>query len=702
MLVKSVRLLSLIGVLALISSKELDALILIVFFLLFFIGIQIDRFPLLAQTLGKAQPFLALVVFLLAVIDFIFLSRSFLLTVAHFLLSLQGLRLLALKKLRDSMGSILLSSLMILSAATLAVEWTFFVMLFMFLPAVIWTIILLNLFYENQELGNIHVIGDRSPDGIQSLKALRQSTLLACGVAVLVCSIVFMTFPRFNFQGFRGRFLQPVHKTGFTEQVNLDQGGSIYEDPSIVMRVEMNTEDRDLWSGYLRGGTLDTFDGQTWKNSDTQVTPFYRDHRSEITMPIPKMASKKIIKQSIYLESLDSDLLFFAEWPYRIKVERPFLHMASDYSVRRRRGDTWRLHYEVESLIPEEIRHSPESGSPGAEAHAPRHLKEAGSISGQALDGDDGQKLMKLVNEVTGGIDNKFEAARRIESYLRENYEYTLNLEKNISQLPLEDFLFRTKKGHCEYFASAMTIMLRVVNIPARMVTGFVANEWNDEGQYYVVRMDDAHAWVEAYFENYGWRRFDPSPRSYSGTTNISPWLKRFSNVMDNLNLTWNRYILSYDMERQFEIVQGVTSQSKRVSVNLAGLMGRFKNIFSWSPGAVSNERPEQSPMGKGALIFFSAIFIFLIFVQLKNHSQKKKSVWFYKQLLNYLEKKGGPKPASMTLREYVHQLKVSLGLSFSDVDFLTAQYYAARFNPGDDAQSSQNSSVRQALKRLK
>jgi len=99
-----------------------------------------------------------------------------------------------------------------------------------------------------------------------------------------------------------------------------------------------------------------------------------------------------------------------------------------------------------------------------------------------------------------------------IEIYLRTRFGYTLQLPRVLPHDPLANFLFERKQGHCEYFASAMAVMLRTLRIPSRVVNGFQTGEYNDLTSQYVVRASNAHSWVEAYFPGYGWVAFDPTP----------------------------------------------------------------------------------------------------------------------------------------------------------------------------------------------
>ena len=105
-----------------------------------------------------------------------------------------------------------------------------------------------------------------------------------------------------------------------------------------------------------------------------------------------------------------------------------------------------------------------------------------------------------------------YDKAVAIERFLRSRYAYTLKLSGKPGDDPLAHFLFETHAGHCEYFASAMTIMLRTLGIPSREVNGFLPGEYNDLAGDYIVRASDAHSWVEVYFPGTGWVTFDPTP----------------------------------------------------------------------------------------------------------------------------------------------------------------------------------------------
>jgi hypothetical protein len=133
--------------------------------------------------------------------------------------------------------------------------------------------------------------------------------------------------------------------------------------------------------------------------------------------------------------------------------------------------------------------------------------------------------------------------AALLEQHLRYNYEYSLAVTpppKGLS--PVEDFLFRSKKGYCEHYATAMVLMLRSVGIPARVVTGFLGGDSNTYGGYLIVRQSDAHSWVEALLEGQ-WRRFDPTPSV------AMPGPGTYSLFWDSVKMKWSRYVVGYRPE---------------------------------------------------------------------------------------------------------------------------------------------------------
>jgi hypothetical protein len=148
--------------------------------------------------------------------------------------------------------------------------------------------------------------------------------------------------------------------------------------------------------------------------------------------------------------------------------------------------------------------------------------------------------------------------ARAIEDHLRHDFAYDLHSPSGGKPQPVDHFLFESKRGHCAFFSTAMAVMLRVIGIPSRNVTGFVGGTWNRFGRYYAVREGDAHSWVEAYIDEPlvpSWRTFDPTPAG--GAQPLEPpggvyyYLRDF---VEALSQRWNTYVIGYDLRKQVRL----------------------------------------------------------------------------------------------------------------------------------------------------
>jgi hypothetical protein len=160
---------------------------------------------------------------------------------------------------------------------------------------------------------------------------------------------------------------------------------------------------------------------------------------------------------------------------------------------------------------------------------------------------------------VAGPAPTPYDKARAIENFLRSRYGYTLNLVGKPGDDPLAHFLFVTRAGHCEYFASAMTILLRTLDIPAREVNGFLPGEYNDLAGDYIVRGSDAHSWVEVFFPGSGWVTFDPTPAA----ADTSGLLSRLAKYIDWVELSWSEWVVNYDFAHQVQMAQTLQRSSQ-------------------------------------------------------------------------------------------------------------------------------------------
>jgi hypothetical protein len=175
----------------------------------------------------------------------------------------------------------------------------------------------------------------------------------------------------------------------------------------------------------------------------------------------------------------------------------------------------------------------------------------------------------RLRSTVDALIKEGDDARRRITAlegfFLQQELNYSLtNLPGGA--YPLEDFLFEKKSGYCEHFAVAFATLLRLANVPARLVGGYYGGEYSEIGGYYLVSEDRAHLWVEALVDGY-WERFDPTrlARNAESVGNVQP--QRMRGVfqwVDAFNYYWNRTIISYDLSQQIDWLRRTGSATRR------------------------------------------------------------------------------------------------------------------------------------------
>jgi len=176
------------------------------------------------------------------------------------------------------------------------------------------------------------------------------------------------------------------------------------------------------------------------------------------------------------------------------------------------------------------------------------------------------ERIAELAHRWTDAISTSEGKASAIEDHLRREFIYDLHSSSQGKPQPVDHFLFESKRGHCEFFSTALALMLRMVGIPSRNVTGFVGGTWNRFGRYYAVREGDAHSWVEAYIDDArGWRTFDPTPPS--GAQPLEPPDGAYYYVRDfveALSQRWNTYVVGYDLRKQVRLFDEVSTRYQR------------------------------------------------------------------------------------------------------------------------------------------
>jgi hypothetical protein len=511
--------------------------------------------------------------------DAFFISRFFvagsansplyaaLLAVVHFLIFAMLVRFYSASNDRDALFLGMLSFAAILASAILTVDTAFLILFFAFLLFGVSTFIAMEL--RRGAVGavapsaHVHLEKDRRLNRALSLAALS----VALG-AILLGGVLFFFFPRFS-AGYLGRVgFSPSLMTGFTDNVELGQIGQIKQNTSVVMRVETGKPigyDLLRW----RGIALTKFDGRRWTSAAGNLQQLHPSENGWIYTPeweqktdTPGME----VRYTVFLEPIATDAIFVPGRAMSLQGNfsgeggNSFAAMNRSYIFRDSTTDTLKNPFRNYAAIRYEgLSRLPAASTAKLRAAAKQYSDEIAATYLQLpLELD--PRIAALAKEITRGAQTPFDKAFRIENYLRSKFTYTLNLTGRPGGDPLAHFLFETRAGHCEYFASAMAIMLRTLGIPSREVNGFLPGEYNDLGGDYIVRASDAHSWVEVYFPGLGWQVFDPTP---AGADSGNRFLTRLGLYVDWMQITWNEWVIGYDFVHQLTLAQNLQHSTK-------------------------------------------------------------------------------------------------------------------------------------------
>jgi transglutaminase-like putative cysteine protease len=602
------------GFLAIAGTGALDLFSLILFSSALIVSWFLDTAALHRRLSNWVLNSLALSYFPFYLIDYRFLSRSFVISTVHTMLYVAALKLLTLAKDRDYVYLYVISFTELLAASTLTIGLTFAVSFFVFLLAAVSTLMLFEMRRSNAralQRGKLQppvIPSSLEGSGLELFSRFPVARVIAVSL-ITTLTILALAVPLFFLLPRRsvGILNRPSGNTrflsGFSERVVLGELGEIKESDAVVMRVKVNEPPSKLPENLKwRGIALDHYDGRAWSRSDLNrrpVTllegPFYKIE--EFT------SGRNLLSQTFFLEALSTNVVFASRRVLAISKDIGRVARDSAENLYTSRHTQRKIRYVAISEPSQADASLLNAGSwPLPEDIKARYLQ---------LPPED-PRIAELARSVTAAGATPYEKARELERFLLSNYSYSLELRGSPnSKDPLAAFLFDTRRGHCEYFASAMTVMLREVGIPARLVNGFRTGEYNNIGDDWTVRQYDAHSWVEAYFAPYGWYEFDPTPPD---PKRLRPALARImANLVDAIDLWWWEEVVNYDFWKQYQLIGTLLA---RIGEYQNGLKDFLADAWAQSRSGIERARTSdwtsRGPMLLGTLAF-AAISMWLI-----------------------------------------------------------------------------------------
>ncbi|MBL0928356.1 MAG: DUF3488 domain-containing protein [Phycisphaerales bacterium] len=523
------------------------------------------------------------------------------------------IKLAELRGARDRGQALLLCVSLAVAAVLTSVTLQTGALLVLFAPALLWATALHQLLLGAERAGR-GTAAERpagSPGLFRNLGVTAAVSVVLMGV---IAAGGFIAMPRGLGGGLIGRWQPPrvSAETGFRDNIQLGVAGNISESPSIALEMEVFAAGRPLElpekTHYLRGAVLDVYDrkrGQ-WTRAEDHESGDPR-YTAIIEPAAELMASRRGLVQRITLRDKRTDHLFALNRPERLWASVP-LDQPSRYILSPDDG-TLKL---VRRFGPLEYVVVSEVGREDLEDGGAPPLPPAAAAAGErrawmrsAREGRDpfsSGPIRELAARILRDSDIERDRAAQIvpelderaasafQRYLVSTCQYTLNLPDKAdfpapegmdpawSADPIAAFLFRTRRGHCEYFASAMAALGQAAGLNVRMITGYVASDYDARERKYIVRQSSAHAWVEVEVRPGRWKVFDPSPEGAVREARQPPTglAAAIRDWLDSMELAWITNVVAYDQSRQVRML-GIDDRRESAWLrDLRGLAARL------------------------------------------------------------------------------------------------------------------------------
>jgi hypothetical protein len=483
-------------------------------------------------------------------------------------------------------------------------------------------------------------------------------------VTLFASVLVFVVFPRTS-QGWaaRGEAMSTT-MAGFSDEVSLGAwGSSIEPNPAVVLRVEFpSLRPADHGSLLWRGRSYDHFDGVRWSRSQ-RVRP------SSASMSWYRQRwSGPIVEQRIYGELLDMRVLFGLHPLIDAEPESPIhpvMDQVGDFVYWGSTAPVYTAYSLLSRPTEAQLRSSRGPYIPDRE-----HYLQLPQLSARTL---------ALADSLTRGLETRYDKVASVQRWLESQLGYTTDLPATARDASLDSFLFGRREGHCEYFSTAMVMLLRAAGIESRNVTGFLGGSWSDLGNYLAVSQNEAHSWVEVWFPAYGWVPFDPTPAGSGGGRGDGawPWPGRY--LADALQHRWGKWVLDYSLQNQVDFI------------------GRAAEALTPGPSEGPGGVPRMLPLLVTLALLCTGAFL----ISTRTASRGSRETRLYLQLVESCRRAGLVVNGQVAPLELVASVRRSGGGAAAPASRLVGLYLRARF-AGETLGEAERAEMARALARAK
>jgi hypothetical protein len=621
--------------------------------------------------------------FLGFLIDSLWISGDLLTSGIHFLLVLMVIKLFNLQQRRDYVHLYAISLVAILAAASLTSDLWYVPVFLAYLLAGVWTLLLFQLTQDTTPSSTAILQESSESDRLVTSKLFWLANGLAAATFGLTL-VMFFVIPRVSVGFYQKGYGESIRTSGFSDTVDLGSIGPIKRDRSVVMRVELpDRPPHEVERFYLRGVAFDRYDGRSWANQLSHRRNLSEDSPETFTLrwnqspqPLPHGPA---LRQHIQLEPLDTPVLFAAPFAESINGRFPAVQADVTGALYVPFPSSTRIEY---SAVSRSNTVAAADLQPQQATYPELFLRHFLQLPVQS------ERIAALARDVAESQRTTYDKAVAIQDHLSRHYRYSLDAPLAAQAHPLEEFLFDRKTGYCEHYATAMVIMLRAIGIPARLVTGFLATEWNEYGNYYVVRQQDAHAWVEVHLPHSGWVMMDPTPADGDSAGSVPPAWHTVQSMLDSVRLRWNRFFVQYSATDQLAVMRDLQTGSASVRLrtldSLASLFRPLTAAFETGIHSVTTGDPTRVAL----VLAGCGVVAWLVWARPWNWQRRPTGaagdeqaiVQLYRRMLRQLERRGIRKPAAMPPLHFIRIIQEQWSTASTAVASITELYCRARF----------------------
>jgi transglutaminase-like putative cysteine protease len=599
---------------------------------------------------------------------------------AHLIVFLAAIKLLQVKSDRDWVFLYLISFFEVLLAAGLSFSPVFLLTLSLYIFCGLSTVIAFEIRKARRTVTHSETRLLVPPDAkvFQKMASgkresgitARKLPLVACVLLVLIFVLalpLFLLAPRAGSAALSRGGAALANFIGFSESVNLGEIGTLKASNEVVMRVRLDSvAPENNVNLRWRGVALDEFTGKSWRKSTEARRQDQRTRERGFFQVGTTSSLHSLTAQTIFLEPIESPVIFALPHAVAIQGDFSFLRQDGEGSLQARRPQQERMIYKAlsDATVPDAsvLR----ADFQAYQANFERYLRLPGTLDPRV-----GELARRMI--LKHQARTRYDAAKAIETELQNTYAYSLEMRASGPD-PLADFLFNVRAGHCEYFSTAMAVMLRSQGIATRVVNGFLPGEFNEAAGAFTVRQSDAHSWVEVYFPgSNSWVTFDPTPAAGRIEPQSSGVAAQLSKYAEALELFWFQYVIGYDKQEQRSLATSLQSQVFRYQRLLS-------DWLAWLRAA---------PWQKSLLIAIGVVVLLLIgtlIVRVKrtgwkglrafttDTAQQKSAIAFYERLIAVLARQGLERLPDQTPLEFA----ATVGLK--EAETITVAYNRVRF----------------------